>query len=149
MKTGNFYFVKRGNFCFAVTENWQECTEVVCKKGFKSFSEFLKRLPLTPSKSKFCTIYHEMGHANHELSKNYDKMTNLADAKALGITDVSLTEEFLKDTKSLEKIRKYFRDYATLSPQEFVADTFDMLVAGRKVPKDIMQLYKKYEGPLF
>lgn len=130
-------------------ENWQDATELVRTKGFKNYSEFLKKHPIGISKSPFSTIYHEIGHANHELSKNCEKMMPLADAKALGITDVSITEEFLKDTESLKKIKSALREYSMLSPAEFVADTFDMLVAGRKVSNDIMQLYKKYEGPTF
>jgi hypothetical protein len=37
--------------------------------------------------------------------------------------------------------------YAKTNPEEFVAETFSALCAGKKLPDDVMEMYKYYKGP--
>ena len=38
--------------------------------------------------------------------------------------------------------------YASTSIGEFVAEVYKMMISGREIPSDVMNLYKKYNGPL-
>lgn len=93
-------------------------------------------------------LIHEIGHYNHQLcSKNYFKMGKLSEIEADGITDLSIYDKFMNDRKSLKLIKKYICPYATSSPAEFIACTFEKIVNGKKLPAEIYNLYSKYEGP--
>ena len=93
-------------------------------------------------------IMHEVGHYNHrKYSLNYDKMGKLQELIASGIEDFSIYDKFRNDKKSLNLIKKQVRPYATSSALEFVACTFASIINGKKLPPEIYDLYKKYEGP--
>ena len=93
-------------------------------------------------------LIHEIGHYNHQLcSKNYFKMGKLSEIEADGITDLSIYDKFMNDRKSLKLIKKYICPYATSSPAEFVACTFEKIINGKQLPPEIYDLYSKYEGP--
>ena len=93
-------------------------------------------------------IIHEIGHYNHQkCSLNYDKMGKLQELIADGIEDFSIYDQFRKEKKSLNLIKKHVRPYATSSAAEFVACTFNSIINGKKLPSEIYDLYKKYEGP--
>jgi len=91
--------------------------------------------------SKFSIIFHELGHANHFMRKKTYKM----------VLNNSITKEFISNKGTQKIIEQFFgKDaYASESPAEFIAETFANMVTGNKIPDNIMQLYKKYEGPMF
>lgn len=94
------------------------------------------------------TIAHEIGHYNHQIySKNFIKMGKHNELIERWVKDHSFYERFSKDKKSLKLIKKYICPYATSSPAEFVACTFNCLINGKKLPPEILKLYEKYEGP--
>ena len=93
-------------------------------------------------------IIHEIGHYNHQKScKDYNKMGKLAELQDDGITDLSIYEEFKNDQNAQKLIKKHIHPYATSSAAEFVACTFNAIINGKKLPPEIYELYKKYEGP--
>lgn len=94
------------------------------------------------------TLAHEIAHYNHEqFCKNYLKMGKKSEIAADGITDFSILESFMKDKDSLNLIKRYLGGYATSSPCEMVACTFESLFNGKVLPMEIWDLYNKYEGP--
>lgn len=94
------------------------------------------------------TIIHETGHYNHERGcSNFYKMGKLQELIDDGITDFSIYEQFKNDKNSLKLIKKHICPYATSSAAEFVACTFNAIINGKKLPAEIYDLYKKYEGP--
>lgn len=95
-------------------------------------------------------IIHEIGHYNHDaFCKNYYKMGKMQELIDDDIHDFSIFETFKNDKKSLKLIKKYISPYATSSPAEFIACTFNAIINCRKLPPEIYEFYKKYEGPFF
>ena len=47
-----------------------------------------------------------------------------------------------------QRIASYVGDYATTGIGEFIAETYAHILTGRKLPKEVIDLYKKYNGPL-
>ncbi len=93
-------------------------------------------------------IVHEIGHYNHQKSSsNYDNMGKLQELNLSSIKDFTIYEQFKNDKKSLMLIKKYVCPYATSSAAEFVACAFNSIINGKKLPNEIYELYKKYEGP--
>lgn len=93
-------------------------------------------------------ISHEIAHYNHYLlAKNYEKMGKIREMQDIGITDFSLFNEFKKNKQAQKLIKKHIRPYATSSPAEFIACTFEKIINGKQLPQEIKELYKKYEGP--
>ena len=37
--------------------------------------------------------------------------------------------------------------YAQAGIGEFIAEVYMMILSGKKMPKEVMELYKKYKGP--
>lgn len=94
------------------------------------------------------TLAHEIAHYNHEqLCADYCKMGKESELIADGITDFSIFDEFNKNKTAKNLIKRYLGGYATSSPCEFVACTFESLANGRILPIEIWELYKKYGGP--
>lgn len=94
------------------------------------------------------TLAHEIAHYNHEqLCADYDKMGKESELIADGIMDFSIFDEFNKNKEVKNLIKRYLGGYATSSPCEFVACTFESLANGRILPIAIWKVYKKYEGP--
>ena len=76
-------------------------------------------------------LFHELGHKAHSTScKNYNN---------LGL-DWS--------QKEFQEIAAKVSQYSKESPEEFVAETFSLLVQGKKLPQDVLQLYEKCGGPI-
>lgn len=93
-------------------------------------------------------IIHEIGHYNHrKCCTNYKKMGKLSELQYDGITDLSIYKQFKNDQNGQKLIKKHIRPYATSSAAEFVACTFNSIINGKKLPPEIYELYKKYEGP--
>ena len=94
------------------------------------------------------TLIHEIAHYNHEqLCPDYCKMGKKSEIIADGITDFSIFDEFNQNKNAKNLIKRYLGGYATSSPCEFVACTFEALTNGRTLPIEIWELYKKYGGP--
>ncbi|MDR1327965.1 MAG: hypothetical protein LBJ74_06130 [Heliobacteriaceae bacterium] len=89
--------------------------------------------PGLTSGSKFGLVYHEYGHVL------YYKI--IGDSKRLK----SLVADMEKS--GTNNIRCKVSCYASKNLHEFIAETFRALMNGKKVPKDVMELYKKYNGP--
>lgn len=108
-----------------------------------------------PKGDKFRTIYHEMGHLQHENSIGVDMYAQMAKPeeceKWFGkVTDI--TNDFV-NSKEKQQIANRVSGYASESPLEFVAETYRKLIniainGGEKVPDDVMALYSQYKGPV-
>ena len=106
-------------------------------------------ISLIKSNTYLETFIHEVGHYNHEnTTANYLKMGKSAEIKNdMVYPDYRILDDFLKDKQNLKLIRQYISSYATSSPCEFVAEMFKTTINGRKLPLELFDLYKKYEGP--
>ena len=89
--------------------------------------------------SKFDFIYHEMGHLLHDMN------TSLNDWFFGRLSGKS--EKLFKSDLNKQKIAGQISWYAQTSPAEFVAECFNALCAGRKLPDDVMKMYEYYKGP--
>lgn len=108
-----------------------------------------------PKGDKFRTIYHEMGHLQHENSIGVDMYAQMAKPeeceKWFGkVTDI--TKDFV-NSKEKQQIANRVSGYASESPLEFVAEVYRKLIniavnGGEKVPDDVMALYSQYKGPV-
>ena len=93
-------------------------------------------------------IIHEIGHYNHQKSSlNYYKMLKLQELIYNEVEDFSIYYQFRNEKKSLNLTKKHVSPYATSSAAEFVACTFNSIINGKKLPPEIYNLYKEYEGP--
>lgn len=122
----------------------------IINKSNSRFSGYCGSLHIEVIKNNYMTndIIHEIGHYNHQKScSNYWEMGKLQELIDDGISDHSIYEQFAKDKKALKLIKKHICPYATSSPAEFVACTFNAAINGKKLPAEIQELYKKYEGP--
>ena len=90
--------------------------------------------------SKFDILYHEMGHLLH-------KMNTSLKERFWGRLSGKAEKAFLADSDKLKTAGK-ISWYAQTNPYEFVAECFNVLCAGRKLPDDVMKLYEYYKGPL-
>lgn len=90
--------------------------------------------------SKFDILYHEMGHLLH-------KMNTSLKERFWGRLSGKAEKAFLADSDKLKTAGK-ISWYAQTNPEEFVAECFNVLCAGRKLPDDVMKLYEYYKGPL-
>jgi hypothetical protein len=94
-------------------------------------------------------IYHELGHLHHD--KVYEKaitQMNHAEAYTKNKKEVpQIVKDFLA-SKEEQEIAAKVSEYAKTSPGEFVAETYSYLIAGEKFSDKVMNLYKKYGGPV-
>lgn len=89
--------------------------------------------------SKFDIIYHEMGHHLHCMN------TSLKDS-IWGRLSSKAAKLFSSDSEK-QKVAGAISWYAQTNPKEFVAECFNALCAGRKLPDDVMKMYEYYKGP--
>ena len=90
----------------------------------------------------FSTIYHEMGHLQD--------MKPRCNAKHKYGYDYSKYPQELKDWVDNEeniRIANKVSSYSTYGPGEFIAETFAKLIEGKKPSQEVMDLYRKLEGP--
>lgn len=90
--------------------------------------------------SKFDILYHEMGHLLHKMN------TSLKDS-FWGILSKKSEKLFSSDLEK-QNIAGSVSWYAQKNPKEFVAECFNALCAGRKLPDDVMKMYEYYKGPM-
>lgn len=90
--------------------------------------------------SKFDVIYHEMGHHLHAMN------TSLKDS-IWGRLSKKVAKLFKSDPEK-QKTAGIVSWYAQTNPKEFVAECFNALCAGRKLPDDVMKMYEYYKGPM-
>lgn len=90
--------------------------------------------------SKFDVIYHEMGHHLHAMN------TSVKDI-LWGRLSNKQTEKFIANETKQQTASK-ISWYAQTNPKEFVAECFNALCSGRKLPDDAMELYEYYKGPI-
>lgn len=125
------------------------------KANGESLEEFMIRFGKTKmdgnenyTRGTYQALFHELGHSLHvKSSKNYRKMSRLTELETLGIKDNAIVREFLGNAE-IQKTAGKISKYAQCSPNEFVAETFSMLLKGERLPDDVISLYKKYDGPL-
>jgi hypothetical protein len=90
--------------------------------------------------SLYSTIYHEMGHLLHNMNSSMKDYL-------WGVLSNKSFENFLKSSDKLKTADK-ISEYAQTNPLEFVAETFSALCAGKKLPDEVMEMYKYYKGPM-
>ena len=90
--------------------------------------------------SKFDLLFHEMGHHLHAMN------TALKDSM-WGRLSKKSQKLFISDPEK-QKLAGLVSWYAQTNPKEFVAECFNALCAGRKLPDDVMKMYEYYKGPM-
>ncbi len=73
--------------------------------------------------SPFHAIYHEIGHLNDNVVSG--GWVSQADEQIAGLVS----------------------GYAMTKPREFIAETYAKLISGKKLPDEVLELYKKLNGP--
>lgn len=137
----------------SLSHSWEKIADGARRNNHSllEIDKFLSKEPEMAKCWQYCdkTIAHELGHANHfKHCKDARKMHRIAENEAYGITDHHFTREFFKDIEGNEVIKNFHNEYGLSSPCEFVAETFSYLVQGRKIPEDVLKIYRKYGGPL-
>ena len=107
-----------------------------------------------PKGDKFRTIYHEMGHIQHQNSAGYDLYMQMGkpDECEKRFSKVSdITNDFI-NSKEKQQTANRVSNYAPESPSEFVAEVYRKLISnalsgGEKLSDDVMKLYAEYKGP--
>ncbi len=90
-------------------------------------------------------LCHELGHINHYGRTNVDIIDTPMNALRWGF-DTSKTMAFAEDTSLIADITSNMGWYATMSPCEFVAETFAKSLGGVSIPKGILKKYAQYKG---
>ena len=116
----------------------EECARIISRLS-KSTNTWCSIQGSCRSGSKFGTLWHEMGHLLHDMN------TSLKDNR-WGRLSKKAEKDFLADNRKQE-IAEKISWYAKVDPFEFVAETFNALCAGKKLPDDVMDLYRYYKGP--
>ena len=97
--------------------------------------------------SKYRDLWHELGHMRHQInSPNYSQMQKIEEYLEQGLPVSKISQEFV-DNKVTQKTVKKVSEYACGSPDEFIAEVFAGHNEGLKFSDDVMELYKKYDGP--
>lgn len=109
------------------------------EKQMKAESDLPEFLINTSSSSAFDTIYHEMGHLHHQKASPIKTLVSHFTYQK--------NKKFLND-KTQQYIANSVSNYATSDPVEFVAEVYAGLVNGAKYPDKVMELYKKFGGPM-
>ena len=108
-------------------------------------SKYMQENFITELNSGGNAIFHEIGHLQHYYNfatpKGYSNLRRPTDGKSPTI----LVKEFLENNE-YQKIAGKVSDYAKTAPGEFVAEVYAKLIDNIKMPKDVMDLYKKYNG---
>ena len=87
-----------------------------------------------------------MGHLQHARKIGLILFNELADYGKKDASSTQAKKLYKLFDSSKGKILDNVTKYATTTPLEFVADTFNGLCCGQKFDKDTMKLYKKFGG---
>ena len=88
-------------------------------------------------------IYHEMGH----LQDIVPRCPTTVDFNFKSSEYPKALKEWVNN-KINQRIAINVSDYSTCGPGEFIAETFAGLVSGKKYPQEVLDLYKKLQGPM-
>ena len=104
--------------------------------------------------SAFSTMSHEMAHLLHQRTmKGGLTLFNVANEKqvATKMAQILNGKDFigvpLERVAARKFITSHVSEYATQDGAEFVAEVFAKLSTGGKMPDEIMELYRFYQGP--
>ena len=64
-----------------------------------------------------------------------------------GVLSNKSYQEYSKNFDKL-KIAGSVSSYGRTNPKEFVAECFQAMCAGKKLPQEVMEQYKYYKGPM-
>jgi len=104
-------------------------------------------IKFTRKSNKFDIIVHEMGHSEHQRNcKNFQNLSKSEEQIKIGKEVSEETKEFLEN-ENIQQTALKVSPYSTESPAEFVAETYKDLINGKTHTEDVMELYRKYEGP--
>jgi hypothetical protein len=103
----------------------------------RQFADIIK---LYAQNSVFRPIYHEMGHIQHATNLGWSNYRLLS-------TSSEIVDEYITNPKIQEIVKQTPGSAKKHNPAEFVAEVYAGLIDKIKLPKDIMDLYKKYSGP--
>lgn len=110
------------------TENGETLEQVLIKWGKTKFDGTATSMY---EKGLFKELFHEFGHKAHSTAcKNY----------------CNLGLDWSK--KEFQDVAGKVSHYSKESPEEFVAEAFSLMVQGKPLPQDVMQLYERCGGPL-
>jgi len=90
-------------------------------------------------RSPFHYLYHEMGHLLNDMNSSVKD--------DIFLLHLSGKRSFINNAEK-QRIAGKVSTYSQTAPFEFVADTFALMCDGRKLPDDVMKLYKQYNGPI-
>ena len=91
----------------------------------------------------FRTIYHEIGH----LQDNVNRVAATGKFKNPKEYPKEL-QDWLNNDEYIQTASR-ISEYSTSGPGEFIAETFAEMISGKRdIPKDVMALYKKLNGPM-
>lgn len=123
-----------------------ESNKAKIEGSFKDLRTAMKKMFGGKDLDEFYVIFHEQGHLEHSKSaKNFHTLANPEELKRRGEKPSEEVKDFMDNhLETAEKVS----DYAMTSPNEFVADTYAKMLSGHKFPHDVMELYKKFNGPM-
>lgn len=100
--------------------------------------------------SKFSSLYHEVGHFEHQLVVGENRYLQMGKPHECikNIGRVSETTTDFLNNSQIQKTAASVSEYAKESPLEFVAETYSKLIHGEKLTDEVMALYQKYGGPV-
>ena len=140
----------------------KQCVDILQKKGLETNLEKIKQMSLDEQSyllddfmqqlkdkvvftfslgNRFRTLYHEMGHLQDNIPR--------VQAKGKFKTEAEYPQELKDWLNNSEYMQTAVRvsEYSTTGPGEFIAETFADMVIGKKLPKEVIDLYKKLRGP--
>jgi hypothetical protein len=156
------YYNKTGKRIGIKFPNFVECHTIYHEMGhLQDFAKNLKNLDIKQWKlPSFKEIWKDTkakkGHvdnteiehvANRWSGLTYGDMKNMFSTKP-GKFKKKYPDlyEFLTNQESQQTAGK-ISSYAQTSIGEFIAETYAEIIAGKKIPEDVMKLYEKYNGP--
>lgn len=98
--------------------------------------------------TEFSVIYHELGHIAHKKEVSYEKFLDLRKPDIKYGKTPTPALDFALDKDKIHTA-SLISEYAAASPIEFVAETFAAMCENKEdLPKEVIELYKSYGGPM-
>lgn len=146
--------VLKDNGVIKISDENYNIKDIPTIEQLKKYIAFIKKIPADeveydPVHYKyyehlFEAIAHELGHFNHAANdiKAYTS-PNINFNRLLGKDYHNINEFFIENCGTVEGGRTYAFD----SPEEFVAETFALMMKGDvKIPDRIVEIYKQFKG---